>query len=115
MDRLLVTRGASGSQSVCTGCGYPGHEISECPYYSYDSSGQVNAAQGFSRPENDPYSSTYNLGWRNHPNFGWHAGGSGETNAPSGSAPPHAYQSRQQQYQQPLQIQGPSSSSTMED
>ncbi|CAN6447669.1 unnamed protein product [Victoria cruziana] len=115
MDQLLVTRGASGSQSVCTGCGGSGHDISECQYYSYDSSGQVNAAQGFSRPGNDPYSSTYNPGWRNHPNFGWRTGGSGETHAPSGSAPPHAYQSRQPQYQQPPRIQGSSSSSTMED
>ncbi|KAL4381286.1 hypothetical protein AHAS_Ahas04G0118300 [Arachis hypogaea] len=22
-------------------------------------------------PSNDPYSKTYNQGWRNHPNFGW--------------------------------------------
>ncbi|KAI5683162.1 hypothetical protein M9H77_04390 [Catharanthus roseus] len=31
---------------------------------------QVNAAQGFHR-QNDPYSNTYNPGWRNHPNFSW--------------------------------------------
>ncbi|KAI5648138.1 hypothetical protein M9H77_34143 [Catharanthus roseus] len=31
---------------------------------------QVNAAQGFHR-QNDPYSNTYNSGWRNHPNFSW--------------------------------------------
>ena len=23
------------------------------------------------RPGNDPYSNTYNPGWRNHPNFSW--------------------------------------------
>ncbi|CAN6456081.1 unnamed protein product [Victoria cruziana] len=44
---------------------------------------------GFSRPY-DPYSATYNPGWRNHPNFGWRNTG---------------YQ--QQQYQQPQQPQLP--------
>ena len=29
----------------------------------------MNAA--FTRPTNNPYSSTYNPGWRNHPNFSW--------------------------------------------
>ena len=28
------------------------------------------------RPQNNPYSNTYNLGWRNHPNFSW--GGQGQ-------------------------------------
>jgi hypothetical protein len=27
----------------------------------------------FSRPVNDLYSNTYNLGWRNHQNFSWRA------------------------------------------
>ncbi|KAI5682163.1 hypothetical protein M9H77_03391 [Catharanthus roseus] len=31
---------------------------------------QIIAAQGFRR-QNDPYSNTYNPGWRNHPNFFW--------------------------------------------
>ncbi|WCJ20794.1 hypothetical protein M5689_002999 [Euphorbia peplus] len=31
---------------------------------------QVNYVQGQNR-NNNPYSSTYNPGWRNHPNFGW--------------------------------------------
>ncbi len=26
-----------------------------------------------SRPENDPYSNYYDLGWRNRPNFSWQA------------------------------------------
>ncbi|KAL4300234.1 hypothetical protein AHAS_Ahas17G0180500 [Arachis hypogaea] len=32
---------------------------------------QVNFMGHSSREKNDPFSKTYNLGWRNHPNFGW--------------------------------------------
>ena len=33
---------------------------------------EVNAMNNFNpRPRNDPYSNTYNPGWRNHPNFSW--------------------------------------------
>ena len=32
---------------------------------------QVQAAQGYSKPVNDPFSNTYNSDWRNHPNFSW--------------------------------------------
>jgi hypothetical protein len=43
---------------------------------------QVNAA--FSRPGNDPYSNTYNPGWRNHPNFSWKG-----QNAENSTSGPH--------------------------
>ncbi|MED6112225.1 hypothetical protein PIB30_059764 [Stylosanthes scabra] len=45
------------------------------------------------QPRNDPYSNTYNQGWKNHPNFSW-GGNQGSNNRP--------YQlpfQRQQQYQ----------------
>jgi hypothetical protein len=32
---------------------------------------QVNALNSFQRPNQNPYSQTYNPGWRNHPNFSW--------------------------------------------
>ncbi|XP_019157162.1 PREDICTED: uncharacterized protein LOC109153743 [Ipomoea nil] len=33
---------------------------------------QANAMNNFNqRPRNDPYSNSYNPGWRNHPNFSW--------------------------------------------
>ena len=32
---------------------------------------QVQAAQSFAKPNFDPYSNTYNSGWRQHPNFSW--------------------------------------------
>ncbi|KAL4365951.1 hypothetical protein AHAS_Ahas07G0157400 [Arachis hypogaea] len=40
--------------------------------YAQPSSEQVNYMGSSPRnPNNDPYSKTYNQGWRNHPNFGW--------------------------------------------
>lgn len=45
-----------------------------------------------SRPRNDPYSNTYNFGWRNHPNFSW--GGQNSHFRPQGG---HQY-GRQQGY-----------------
>ncbi|CAA0840188.1 Unknown protein, partial [Striga hermonthica] len=37
-----------------------------------DQQADANALQGYqNRPVNDPFSNTYNAGWRNHPNFSW--------------------------------------------
>jgi len=50
------------------------HQVNDCPTvanFSDVSTEQVNAA--FSDPGNDPYSNTYNPGWKNHPNFSWKA------------------------------------------
>ncbi|XP_058217337.1 uncharacterized protein LOC131328408 [Rhododendron vialii] len=73
-------------QEACAICSSPTHFVSEChmasqfPEFVQE---HVNAAQGFARPGNDPYSNTYNPGWRNHPNFSW------KQQAPSNSpAPP---------------------------
>ena len=34
--------------------------------------GEVQAMDNYNpRPRNDPFSNTYNPGWRNHPNFSW--------------------------------------------
>ena len=56
----------------CSFCSSTMHQVNNCPTavnYTNISNEQVNAA--FSRPGNDPYSNTYNPGWRNHPNFLW--------------------------------------------
>ncbi|KAI5657805.1 hypothetical protein M9H77_26598 [Catharanthus roseus] len=58
-------------QGVCAICSSPSHVIYGCPSASLFPEfvqEQVNVAQGFHR-QNDPYSNTYNSGWRNHPNF----------------------------------------------
>jgi hypothetical protein len=56
------------------------HHVHDCPNtgnFSHVSHEQVNAT--FSRPGNDPFSNTYNLWWRNHPNFSWKAQASGNS------------------------------------
>ena len=43
-------------------------------YLSYNPSTeneQVNYMGNYSRPQNNPYSNTYNAGWWNHSNFSW--------------------------------------------
>jgi hypothetical protein len=60
----------------CSFCSSTTHHVSDCPsngQFSDISTEQVNAT--FSRPGNDPYSNSYNPGWRNHPNFSWRAPG----------------------------------------
>ena len=45
-----------------------------CPTFQEEPIEQVNAAGGFpgqSQRKYDPYSSMYNLGWRDHPNFSY--------------------------------------------
>ncbi|CAN6455676.1 unnamed protein product [Victoria cruziana] len=61
MDQLL-SRGTGSSKPVCGLCDGVGHVTDDCPISGgVDAlAGQVNAAQGFSRPGYDPYSSTYN-------------------------------------------------------
>lgn len=41
----------------------------------------VNYVKNFNRQGNNPYSNTYNRGWRNHPNFTW-SNNSGQKNNP---------------------------------
>jgi hypothetical protein len=60
---------------------------------------QVNAFNNFQKQSTGPYSETYNLGWRNHPNFSW------KQNQPTnqGGFPPT--------YQNPGRLTQPTSSS----
>jgi hypothetical protein len=61
-------------QEACSFCSNPSHQAKDCSLigqFSEVPPEQVNAA--FSRPVNDPYSNSYNPGWRNQPNFLWRA------------------------------------------
>jgi len=50
-------------------CGIQRHTDAGCQTH-FQGVEQVNAMQKFNpRPQNNPYSNTYNPGWRNHPNF----------------------------------------------
>jgi uncharacterized coiled-coil protein SlyX len=79
----------------CSFCSSTTHQVNNCPTavnYTDISNEQVNAA--FSRPGNDPYSNTYNPGWRNHPNFSW----KGQNAENSTSGPHNQAQSNRQPY-----------------
>ena len=58
----------------CSVCNVNDHWECDCPYATETQGNheQVNFVnQGNFRPNNNPYSNTYNPGWRNHPNFSW--------------------------------------------
>ncbi|XP_062164984.1 uncharacterized protein LOC133871572 [Alnus glutinosa] len=57
---------------ACGICSVVGHPTDMCPTLQEEPIEQVNAAGGFpGKPQRkyDPYSSTYNPGWRDHPNL----------------------------------------------
>jgi len=56
---------------ICDACGIQGHKAAECLTYFHGME-QANVMQNFyPRPKNNPYSNTYNPGWRNHLNFSY--------------------------------------------
>jgi hypothetical protein len=57
---------------VCALCSQLDHTTETCPLYSSTDQEQANyVGQSNYPPKNNPYSNTYNPGWRNHPNFSW--------------------------------------------
>jgi hypothetical protein len=57
---------------VCAICFNFDHPTETCPLYSFVDQEQANyVGQNNYPPKNNPYSNTYNPGWRNHPNFSW--------------------------------------------
>jgi hypothetical protein len=73
---LLKTKEKAKDVASCVGCNEIGHAIDDCPLLQGHPSIDVQAA--FTRPfvgKNDPFSNTYNPGWRQHPNFSWRGQG----------------------------------------
>ncbi|CAL9001073.1 unnamed protein product [Prunus brigantina] len=60
---------------VCAIRNIPGHPTYQCSAseaYPEFVQEQVNLMNSYNRrPRNDPFSNTYNPGWRDHPNFSW--------------------------------------------
>ena len=60
---------------VCGICNVQGHSTHMCPAgndypaFIHEQAHMMNSYN--QRPRNDPFSNTYNPGWRNHPNFSW--------------------------------------------
>ena len=67
---------ASAANITCEICGCTGHSATSCQLIASPSTEatleQVNYANIFNkRPINDPFSNTFNPGWRNHPNLSY--------------------------------------------
>nr|XP_027099241.1 uncharacterized protein LOC113718540 [Coffea arabica] len=91
---------------ICTNVGHP---TDSCPMLQKDGAEQVNMAGGVPAPRRqyDPYSNTYNPGWRDHPNFSY------------GNKPQTSFSNRlpgfQQPWQQKFQPSPPNSGSSLEE
>jgi hypothetical protein len=76
---------------VCQICETNEHSSNDCPTlpsFKECLHEQANALNSFQWPNHDPYSQTYNPGWRNHPNFNWK---SGNNNAQTSQPPFQAH------------------------
>ena len=78
IDKFLVLDQQSSAQytppfnyqEICSIYASPTHDVSECPMAAQFPpfiQEQVQAAQGYSNPFNDPFLNTYNQDRRNHP------------------------------------------------
>ncbi|XP_062170392.1 uncharacterized protein LOC133876123 [Alnus glutinosa] len=110
----LVRQMAVGNMQMVKACGIcsiVGHPTDMCPTLQEEPIEQVNAAGGFpGQPQRkyDPYSSTYNPGWRDHPNLSY---GNPQVNQPATQTHP-SYQQYKQPYP-PRQQSGQISNSGM--
>ncbi|CAL1406423.1 unnamed protein product [Linum trigynum] len=103
IDRSGMIPGTGQQQAMlCQWCESTHHMVEDCQAMKESTTPQeqVNFINNVRR--NDPYSNTYNEGWRQHPNFSW-TGPNPRPPAPQGppgfQRPP--YQPRQGQFQQP--------------
>ncbi|XP_027181959.1 uncharacterized protein LOC113780351 [Coffea eugenioides] len=109
---LFVRQLAVGNASqakVCGICTGMDHSTDMCPMMQEEGAEQVNMTGHVPAPRRpyDPYSSTYNPGWRDHPNLSY--GGNMQSNLV-----PNRQQGNQQQYQ-PRPPPPPSSSPSLEE
>nr|GME01771.1 Retrotransposon gag protein [Ipomoea batatas] len=105
---LLMTRDNS-NREFCAYCNTYGHNSSVCmnaesSQPSYEEANYMGSNTGRQPPRNDPYSHTYNPGWRNHPNFSWRDQGNARPMGPPGfqQQGPSGFQHQQYRpFQQP--------------
>ncbi|XP_038695435.1 uncharacterized protein LOC119992714 [Tripterygium wilfordii] len=75
LDMLLAMNGHTIPQELCALCHVPGHATVTCPQgvdFPEFVQEQANMMNSYNRnPRFDPYSNSYNPGFRAHPNFSW--------------------------------------------
>ncbi|GFY88457.1 hypothetical protein Acr_06g0003970 [Actinidia rufa] len=80
----------------CAVCETKEHDTISCPVIPGIKEalhGQVNAIGHYGQGARNPYSNTYNPGWRDHPNFGWRNEGTSNSQAYQGGIHnPQSYQ-----------------------
>ncbi|CAN6720970.1 unnamed protein product [Malus baccata var. baccata] len=68
-----LVEGPKGT-TVCGVCSIQGHQSDQCPQLIENGGWESANVVGYgnqNQPRGDPFSSTYNQGWRDHPNFRW--------------------------------------------
>ncbi|KAI5312735.1 hypothetical protein L3X38_041909 [Prunus dulcis] len=75
LDALLALNSRNPLKEVCSICETHDHPTISCPFgaaYPEFVQEQAKLVNSYNRGTiNDPYSQSYNPGWRNHPNFSW--------------------------------------------
>ncbi|KAM1113990.1 hypothetical protein ACFX2B_046034 [Malus domestica] len=70
----LVEGPKTQGTTICGVCSIQGHQSDQCPQLIENGGWESANAVGYgnqNQPRNDPFSNTYNPGWRDHPNFKW--------------------------------------------
>ncbi|KAM2101503.1 hypothetical protein ACFX1T_028521 [Malus domestica] len=81
--------------AVCGVCSMQSHLTDKCPQLIENGGWETLNAVGFGnqyQPRNDPFSNTYNPGWRDHPNFKWREPQQGQQQSGFRQQPPGFYQ-----------------------
>ncbi|CAN6711497.1 unnamed protein product [Malus baccata var. baccata] len=81
--------------AVCGVCATHGHLTDKCPQLIENGGWETLNAVGFGnqyQPRNNPFSNTYNPGWRDHPNFKWQEPQQGQQQSTFRQQPPGFYQ-----------------------
>ncbi|KAM1746171.1 hypothetical protein ACFX11_012825 [Malus domestica] len=81
--------------AACGVCSMQGHLTDKCPKLIENRGWETLNAVGFGnqyQPRNDPFSNTYNPGWRDHPNFKWREPQQGQQQSGFRQQPPGFYQ-----------------------
>ncbi|XP_040930127.1 uncharacterized protein [Gossypium hirsutum] len=72
VQTLLLDK--TGPTRLCGICAKPDHPTDSCPILQEDSIEQANTVGNFPKPPQrryDPYSNSYNVGWKDHPNLSY--------------------------------------------
>ncbi|CAN6707429.1 unnamed protein product [Malus baccata var. baccata] len=83
------------NMAACGVCSMQGHLTDKCPQLIENGGWETLNAVGFGnqyQPRNDPFSNTYNPGWRDHPNFKWREPQQGQQQNGFRQQPPGFYQ-----------------------